>query len=82
MPLDWRGHGVDEKGFVAGTNRCVVEVDTRYFRPTEVDLLLGDPTKAKEKLGWTHSTSAHELAREMVLSDLKVMETSTVMKEA
>ncbi len=82
VTLEWRGAGVDEKGFVAGTDRCIVEVDPRYFRPTEVDLLLGDPTKAKQQLGWSHTTTARELAREMVQADLKVMQTSTVMKEA
>ena len=60
--------------------RCLVEVDPRYFRPTEVDLLLGDPSKAREKLGWTHSTSVRELAREMVQADLEVMRTDIVAK--
>ena len=82
LTLEWRGHGVDEKGFVAGTDRCLVEVDPRYFRPTEVELLLGDPSKAKAELGWAHETSVRELAREMVQADLEVMRTSTVMKEA
>ena len=82
LELEWRGHGVDEKGFVAGTGRCLVEVDPRYFRPTEVELLLGDPSKAKSDLGWAHETSVRALAREMVQADLEVMRTSTVMKEA
>ena len=73
---------MDEKGFVAGTDRCLVEVDPRYFRPTEVELLLGDPGKAKSELGWAHETSVRELAHEMVQADLEVMRTSTVMKEA
>lgn len=72
--LEWRGSGVEERGFCTRTGECLVEVDPRYFRPTEVDLLLGDPTKAREKLGWTHETSAHELAVEMVRSDLAVLE--------
>lgn len=72
--LEWRGSGVEERGFCTRTGDCLVEVDPRYFRPTEVDLLLGDPTKAREKLGWTHETSAHELAVEMVRSDLEVLE--------
>lgn len=80
--IEWRGTGVDEKGFNKETGDCLVEVDTRYFRPTEVELLLGDPSKAKEKLGWVHETSPRELAKEMVRSDMKVMETSIVMKEA
>ena len=72
--LDWKGEGVDEKGYDSGTGRCLVEVDPRYFRPTEVDLLLGDPTKAHEKLGWKHDTSVRDLAKEMVQADLKLME--------
>ena len=73
IALEWRGKGVDEKGHCRKTGRCLVEVDPRYFRPTEVDLLLGDPRKAQEKLGWHHKTSVRELAREMVQADLKVM---------
>lgn len=82
ISLEWRGQGADEKGYEKGTNRCLVEVDQRYFRPTEVDLLLGDATKAKEKLGWSHSITARDLAREMVQADLEIMRTSAVMKEA
>ena len=73
IQLEWRGKGVDEKGLCKQTGRCLVEVDPRYFRPTEVDLLLGDPRKAREKLSWHHKTSVRELAREMVQADLKVM---------
>jgi GDPmannose 4,6-dehydratase len=73
IELEWRGEGVDEKGHCKKTGRCLVEVDPRYFRPTEVDLLLGDPRKAQEKLGWHHKTPVRELAREMVQADLKVM---------
>ena len=82
VTLEWKGHGVDEKGYDTATGKCLVEVDPRYFRPTEVELLLGDPTKAKDKLGWVHETSPQDLAREMVREDLKVMELSKVMKEA
>ncbi|WP_181708675.1 GDP-mannose 4,6-dehydratase [Chthonobacter rhizosphaerae] len=80
--LEWRGTGIDEKGYDYLNGRCLVEIDPRYFRPTEVDLLIGDPTKAKEKLGWTHETTARDLCREMVNEDLKVMQSSTVMKDA
>jgi GDPmannose 4,6-dehydratase len=72
VSLEWRGSGADEKGYCKKTGRCLVEVDPRYFRPTEVDLLLGDPRKAQEKLGWHHKTSVRELAREMVREDLKL----------
>ena len=79
ISLEFRGTGVDEKGFCGKTGQCLVEVDPRYFRPTEVELLLGDPTKAKEKLGWIHETSVRELAREMVQADLKVMRDAPVV---
>lgn len=80
--LEWRGEGVEEKGIDSLTGKVIVEVDPRYFRPTEVDLLIGDPTKAQTKLGWKHETSVRDLCREMVNEDLKVMQTATVMKEA
>ena len=74
ITLRWEGEGVDEKGFDAATGRQLVSIDPRYFRPTEVDLLLGDPSKAERVLGWRHETSAHDLAREMVREDLKLMQ--------
>ena len=82
ITLEWKGEGIDEKGYDQRTGRCLVEVDKRYFRPTEVDLLIGDPTKAHTKLGWRHEKSAREIAREMVSEDLKLMMTSTVLKES
>ncbi len=81
VELEWRGTGVDEKGYDKRTGQCLVEVDKRYFRPTEVDLLIGDPTKAHTKLGWRHEKSAREIAREMVSEDLKLMMTASVLKE-
>ncbi|WP_370676041.1 GDP-mannose 4,6-dehydratase [Pleomorphomonas sp. PLEO] len=80
--LEWQGEGIEEKGIDSLTGKVIVEVDPRYFRPTEVELLIGDPTKAQTKLGWKHETSVRELCREMVNEDLKVMQTATVMKEA
>ncbi|MEJ0093274.1 MAG: GDP-mannose 4,6-dehydratase [Methylocella sp.] len=71
--IGWKGEGVDEKGFDVKTGRQLIEIDPRYFRPTEVDLLLGDPTKAFKKLGWKHTTSFAQLVSEMVASDLIVM---------
>ncbi len=71
--IEWRGAGVDEKGYDAASGKLVVEVDPRYFRPTEVDLLIGDPTKAHEKLGWRHETPLSDLVSEMVRADLAVM---------
>jgi GDPmannose 4,6-dehydratase len=76
--LRWEGEGVDEKGYDAKTGKCLVEIDPRYFRPTEVDLLLGDPTKAHTKLGWSHETDVRELAREMVREDMKIMLTEPI----
>jgi GDPmannose 4,6-dehydratase len=68
-PIAWRGAGVDETGIDAKSGQILVEVDPRYFRPTEVDLLLGDPGKARQKLGWRHKTSFADLVREMVEGD-------------
>ncbi|SDG14523.1 GDP-mannose 4,6-dehydratase [Pelagibacterium luteolum] len=71
ITLDWRGEGVDEKGFDTRNGKCLVSVDPRYFRPTEVDVLLGDCRKAREKLGWRARTGVRALVREMVAADLK-----------
>ncbi len=73
ITLNWKGSGADEKGYDSATERCLVEVDPRYFRPTEVELLLGDATKANTKLGWKHETSAKALCAEMVREDLKIV---------
>jgi GDPmannose 4,6-dehydratase len=82
MDIEWRGSGVEEKGYDAATGRVLIEVDPRYFRPTEVDSLVGDASKAHAKLGWRHETSVRSLVREMVREDLRIMQTSTIMKEA
>jgi GDPmannose 4,6-dehydratase len=66
----WRGTGVEEKGIDNATGEVLVEVDQRYFRPTEVDALLGDPSKASAKLGWRHKTSFDALVKEMVEADM------------
>ncbi|MER9458357.1 MULTISPECIES: GDP-mannose 4,6-dehydratase [unclassified Mesorhizobium] len=68
--IRWQGSGVDEVGVDAGSGAVVVRVDPRYFRPTEVDLLLGDPAKAKARLGWSHTTGFRDLVTEMVQADL------------
>ena len=80
IPIEFRGEGVDEKGYALSDGRVLVEVDPRYFRPTEVDMLVGDPGKAHQKLGWRHETSVRELAREMVEADLKVMRDAPIAK--
>ena len=73
IDIEWKGKGVEEKGYDKKTGKCLVEVDPRYFRPTEVDLLIGDPSKAHKKLGWRHETSVRALCSEMVREDLKVV---------
>lgn len=69
MDISWSGHGVYEKGYLSD-GRCVVEIDPGYFRPTEVETLLGDASKAREKLGWTPKISFSELVDEMVDADM------------
>jgi GDPmannose 4,6-dehydratase len=69
----WEGVGVEEKGLDAGSGRVLVEIDRRYFRPTEVDLLVGDPSKARSRLGWQHTVSFDQLVAEMVAADLKAV---------
>ena len=76
----WQGQGVDEKGYDA-SGKCIVAVDPRYFRPTEVETLLGDPSKAKQKLGWTPKISFAELVAEMVREDLKAAERDELVKK-
>jgi GDPmannose 4,6-dehydratase len=78
MQIEWQGSGVDETGYLDG--RTIVRVDPRYFRPTEVETLLGDPKKAKEKLGWVPQTSFEELVAEMVREDLKSAERDEIVK--
>jgi len=68
--IEWTGDGVDEKGVDAANGKVLVEVDPRYFRPTEVDLLIGDAGKARSKLGWSHKVGFGELVKEMVEADL------------
>ena len=79
MEITWQGTGVDEKRYWQG--KCIVQVDQRYFRPTEVETLLGDPTKAKEKLGWTPKITFHELVPEMVREDYKSAKRDELVKE-
>jgi len=71
--IEWHGEGVDEVGIDKATGVELVAIDPRYFRPTEVDLLLGDPSKAKRVLGWEHSTPFAQLVKEMVEADLELL---------
>jgi GDPmannose 4,6-dehydratase len=73
MDIEWRGKGLDEKGYCSG-GRCIVSIDPRYFRPTEVDTLQGEAAKAREKLGWKPRTTFFELVKEMVAADLRAAE--------
>lgn len=91
VELRFEGSNESEKAIVVSTNSAdiplsegdvVVEVDKRYFRPTEVDLLLGDPTKAKQKLGWTAKYNVNELAKEMVESDIEIFRKDIILKES
>ncbi|MEZ5854453.1 MAG: GDP-mannose 4,6-dehydratase [Hyphomicrobiaceae bacterium] len=68
--LEWNGKGVDETGICAKTGQTVIKIDPRYFRPTEVDLLIGDNTKAREKLGWAPRATLQDLVSEMMTSDI------------
>ena len=72
--IQWKGGGIDEIGIAASTGNTIVSVDARYFRPTEVETLLGDATKAKEKLGWEPKISFDEMVKEMTAADLKEAE--------
>jgi len=79
MKIEWRGEGLDEHGVNTHTGRSVVRVDPRYFRPTEVESLLGDPTKAHTKLGWRPQTSFDTLVKEMVDTDLQIARRDAVI---
>ena len=71
--IEWRGSGIEEKGIDARSGQVLIEIDANYFRPTEVDLLVGDPSKARQRLGWRHKTSFDDLVKEMVEADLTVV---------
>ena len=86
MEILWKGQGSEEVGYLdpctlpIETSRAIVRVDPRYYRPTEVETLLGDPSKAREKLGWTPQTSFEALVAEMVREDLKSAERDELIK--
>ena len=69
----WRGRGMDETGIDAASQRVLVKIDRRYFRPTEVDHLVSDPSKARQQLGWRHTVSFKELVTEMVQADVETV---------
>ena len=80
--MAWSGEGVEEKGHDRKSGKLLVAVDPAYFRPTEVDLLLGDPTKAREKLGWTHTTDFAALVDDMVDADLELLRVERLARRA
>ncbi|MGM4961953.1 GDP-mannose 4,6-dehydratase [Tardiphaga sp. 1201_B9_N1_1] len=80
IKIRWEGKGIDEKGYDATSGKCIVAVDPRYFRPAEVDTLLGDPSKAKNKLGWVPKTSFQSLVTEMMQEDLRSAERDELIK--
>jgi len=80
MDITWTGKGIDEKGLDT-SGKCIVAVDPRYFRPTEVEALLGDASKAREKLGWTPKITFNELVSEMVREDLIGAERDELIKK-
>jgi len=82
MKIRWEGEGADEKGFDAESGKPVVAVDPRYFRPTEVDTLLGDANKARTKLGWKPRTTFEELVRNMAEEDFKLAQRDAMVKKA
>ena len=82
MDIEWRGKGLDEVGVDRNSGKEIIAVDPRYFRPTEVETLLGDPTKAREKLGWIARTPFSQLVKEMVAADLESTKRSALLTEA
>ncbi|MFJ3521384.1 GDP-mannose 4,6-dehydratase [Pseudomonas sp. NPDC090203] len=81
IAVRWEGTGIEEKGYDVATNKCIVAVDPRYFRPAEVETLLGDPSNAKNKLGWVPTTSFAELVEEMAREDLREAERDQLVKQ-
>jgi GDPmannose 4,6-dehydratase len=80
LAIQWKGKGADEKGWDAG-GRCIVAIDPRYYRPAEVDALLGDATKARTRLGWKPRVKFGELVAEMAREDLREAERESLMKK-
>jgi len=78
---NWEGEGMDEKGYDTETGNLLVAVDKRYFRPTEVETLLGDPSKAKEKLGWEPKITLEEMVHVMMENDINIAKRDSLVKE-
>ncbi|MBW2664158.1 MAG: GDP-mannose 4,6-dehydratase, partial [Deltaproteobacteria bacterium] len=82
IEICWKGRGVHEKGYDKKSGKIIIQIDPRYFRPADVDFLLGDPTKAKTNLGWQPKMSFEELVKTMVEADLKENEGELYLKNA
>jgi GDPmannose 4,6-dehydratase len=81
IEIEWTGSGVEEKGINKKNGKVIIEVDPKYFRPTEVDLLIGDPSKAKRKLGWEHKHTLEQLVTEMMKADVELFTRDQYLKE-
>ncbi|HNC49543.1 MAG TPA: GDP-mannose 4,6-dehydratase [bacterium] len=81
ISLEWKGEGVNEKGYNKATGKAIVEIDEKYFRPSEVDLLIGDASKAKKILGWEPKRSVEQLCKEMMASDLELFKRDKYLLE-
>jgi len=79
--IRWEGEGKEEKGYDQETGQLIVSVDSRYFRPTEVETLLGNPTKAKRKLGWEPKITLEQIVHEMMESDLNIAKRDELIKQ-
>jgi GDPmannose 4,6-dehydratase len=81
MVIGWQGKGLDEVGIEERSGKTIVRVDPRYFRPTEVETLLGDPSKAKQELGWEPEITFAEMVQEMIIEDLKIAERDQIIRQ-
>lgn len=81
IEIEWKGNAEKEKGINKANGKTLVEIDPKYYRPTEVDLLVGDASKAKEKLGWTPKLTVEELIKEMVKSDVELFKRDKYLLE-
>jgi GDPmannose 4,6-dehydratase len=81
VSIKWEGKAENEKGIDSATGKTLIEIDPKYYRPAEVDLLVGDATKAKEKLGWVPTYTVQELCKEMVAADLELFKRDKYLLE-
>ena len=82
MKIEWKGEGLNEIGYNLNSNKPIIKVSDRYFRPTEVETLLGDITKARKELGWQPRVTIDQLIQEMVDTDKKIAREELVLKES